>query len=147
MKNIVFSISLIAAICTSFNIETAPSFELFNKSAKPIGIKIQKLGYSPTKHIIPSQKQLPLEINDITQIRYLAIYEDASTMDTITGSSKDFKINPQGKKTVYLTWNPAKAPYLYPQTGPLMGMLGKTESGLPLDKKTNIEQNQITKIN
>ena len=147
MKNIVFSISLVAAICTSFNTKAGTNFELFNKSAKPIGIKIQKLGYSPTKHIIPSQKQLPLEINDITQTRYLSIYEDANTMDAIAGSSKDFKINPQGKQTVYLTWNPAKAPYLYPQTGPLMGMLGKTESGLPLDKKTNIEQKQIQKTN
>jgi hypothetical protein len=46
-----------------------------------------------------------------------------------------------GHKTVYLTFNPEKSPAVYPQTGPLKGFLGKTETGLPL--KNNVSASNI----
>src|SRR5579872_3579715 len=59
-----------------------------------------------------------------------------------------FMINPvQGKKTIYLSWDPAKSSPLYPQTGSWGGFSGKTDSGFPLDKKTNVEASQITPTN
>ena len=42
-----------------------------------------------------------------------------------------FKLKCNGK-TAYVSWNTAKKMPLYPQTGPLMGLMGKTESGLSL---------------
>jgi hypothetical protein len=53
-----------------------------------------------------------------------------------------FLIDAPGK-TKYLSWNPAKSPALYPQTGPLMGLMSKTDSGLSL--KNNVSASQIRK--
>jgi hypothetical protein len=50
-------------------------------------------------------------------------------------------------KTKYLSWDNVKSgsryfeSCLYPQTGPLMGLMGKTKSGLSL--KNNVEASQI----
>jgi hypothetical protein len=51
-----------------------------------------------------------------------------------------YELNAPGK-TKYVTWNPSKSPFLYPQTGPLMGMTGKSDSGYPLSN--NLAQSQI----
>ena len=143
-KTLLFSVLLST---TAYNIQAAPSFELYNKANQPIGVIIQESGWPRReKHIIQPQQQLPLDIN-IAHTLYVSIFANTNTIQELQhkndSDAQTFGINALGKRTAYLTWNPAKRPYLYPQTGPWMGFWEKTESGWPLDKKTNIMQSQI----
>ena len=72
------------------------------------------------------------------------------TIFTVNQQFQYYTINAPGK-TKYLTWNPAKATPLYPQTGPMMGLMGRynplgagtTESGLPLGN--NVTEREIVR--
>ena len=72
----------------------------------------------------------------------LELYNQGLTQQEISRArpQRTVSINAPGK-TKYLTWNPAKSPYLYPQTGPLMGLLSRTSSGYPL--AVNVKQSDI----
>jgi hypothetical protein len=147
IKNIVLSILSIVTIITSANIGATPTFELYNKANQPIGVIIQESGWPRREnHIIEPKQQLSLDIN-IAHILHIFIFENTNTPEELQhkndSEAQRFRIHALGKRTAYLTWNPAKAPYLYPQTGPWLGYLGRTESGWPLNKKTNINQHQI----
>lgn len=54
------------------------------------------------------------------------------------GNAYKYTIRP-ARSTVFVTFNPEKPMALYPQTGPLKGWLGKTESGLPLKNNLKVE--------
>jgi hypothetical protein len=132
---------------TACNMHAVPTFELYNKATQPIGVIIQESGYPRReKHIIQPKEQLSLDIN-ITHTLYISIFASTNTLEELHHKNENeaytFRINALGKRTAYLTWNPTKRPYLYPQTGPWLGFWGRTESGWPLDKKTNIDQSQI----
>ncbi len=137
-KNIFFLFASIVATASS-NMQAIPNFELYNKADKAIGVVL-----GTQKYIVPSMKQLPLTIDTANTI-YLEIFPDtksiaALNMNMMQYAPNKFSINASGK-TVYLTWNPAKSTSLYPQTGPLMGLMGKTESGLSL--KNNLSSSMI----
>ena len=100
-----------------------------------------------TADIAPNQKFL--QDIDVSQPIQLGIYDPKVKISTGTFSREItpkpnhfYSLNAPGK-TKYLTWNPAKAPYLYPQTGTFMGLSGKSDSGYPLG--SNLTQGQIVK--
>lgn len=155
MKNIknilIITISLTISL-TSGTLSAAPSFELYNKADAPIGVVIQELGWPRREHhIIQSMEPLPLNIN-IAHVIYISIFEDTNTLKELDlkqndpSASKEFRIHAKGKKTAYLSWDPAKPFPLYPQTGrymglmPLVGLTQITASGLEFTKETNIER-------
>lgn len=131
-KNIFLSVTLYASCI----IQASP-FELYNKANQTIGVTIHEIGYHRLAYTIEPKGQLALDLN-FAHTFYIAIIEG----ETI----REFSIKPLGKRTMYLTWNSAKAPYLYPQTGPLLGFKKETVSGLPLDKETNVDQSQIETV-
>ncbi|HXW53566.1 MAG TPA: hypothetical protein VEL47_05635, partial [Myxococcota bacterium] len=71
--------------------------------------------------------------------------QPANKVPGCSGAEYKYLINAPGR-TKYLTWNPAKFPsdaheFLYPQTGPWLGLLWVTESGFSLKK--NVSQSDI----
>ncbi len=112
---------------------------IYNKAASEITVTM-KIGSSNKKQVfkIPAGYEGQRTIANNQPI-YLLIQEDP-------GYSKNFlfKILPTDK-TKYVTFNPGKSPYLYPQTGPWMGLKGETESGLSL--KNNIDKSYIQEGN
>lgn len=118
--------------------ETARNLELFNKSSKPIiviaedGQQRFNMPSARTFSVEPGQKSM----QNIQMNKPLKLTITEGTM------TAKYNINAIGK-TKYLTWNSTKNPSLYPQTGPLNGWRGVTESGMPL--KNNLDQGAITK--
>lgn len=125
-----------------------PGFEVFNKSTNPITITIFMDGKFLKYANIGSNQKFVQDI-DVKQPMQLGIYTQTTKISTGTFSREIepkpnffYSINAPGK-TKYLTWNPAKTPTLYPQTGTFMGLSGKSDSGYPLS--SNLTQGQISK--
>ncbi|HLJ31836.1 MAG TPA: hypothetical protein VKU36_05330 [Candidatus Babeliales bacterium] len=125
-----------------------PGFELFNKAPNTITVTVFiDNKFSETRDVAPQGKLLKnIDVNQPIQI---GIYNQVTKISTgflsreITPQPDYFyEINAPGK-TKYVTWNPAKSPSLYSQTGPLMGLMGKTESGYPL---SDLTKQEIVKI-
>ncbi|HLJ31835.1 MAG TPA: hypothetical protein VKU36_05325 [Candidatus Babeliales bacterium] len=146
LKNITCSLLLtIATLSTSYTL-SAPVMEIYNK---------QKGGSDFVRFIITDldtgktvaspyvgrgkgkQWQSPEGSIDPNHELQFEVWTDPKA------AKQTFVVNASGKKTIYLSWNPEESVPLYPQTGPLMGFLGKTESGLPLDKKVNVSRDEI----
>ena len=140
IKNILFLLANVT-IVTSSNTQAAPTFELYNKADKAIAIVLGRQEY-----IVQSMKQFALNMNTSNTI-YLEVYPNTSSVQELRMKMAEynpnkFRINALGK-TVYLSWSPTKGMPLYPQTGPLMGLMGKTESGYSL--KNNLSSSMIQK--
>lgn len=155
IKLIVSSIAIIASLITIQSTQPAanlvkkmqgPGFEVFNKANQAISIAIMIDGKLTPANIAPNGKFV-LDI-DLSKPVKLGIYNrQTSGISTtfLTGAitpqpDKLYELNAPGK-TKYLTWNPSKSPFLYPQTGTYMGISGKSDSGYPLS--SNLSQNQI----
>jgi hypothetical protein len=162
-KTTLFSVASSTIILLNLQAAQAePNFEIFNKAKNSIGIGImtkdlnnKKIIY---KAIVESQDQFSDTVNSSSGI-IIDICPNTYTMKDLEQQllygSRDvqrFNIIPQGR-TIYITWNPddeTKPSPLYPQTGPWKGWLGKynpwigtTASGLRLDAKTNVKQDEI----
>jgi hypothetical protein len=146
-KNIFVSIlSIILLVSQTLCIAHDLTFELFNKSEKALQwtlVKVNPYKKDDRRTIIlrgdlPSGQKgyLPSQQENETA------FEAPLLFLCISRHSIDYcyDIASPGK-TKYLTWNPTKKPYLYPQAGSLMGLTGKTESGLPL--KNNVNPSEI----
>jgi|SRR5580658_3207510 hypothetical protein len=143
LKNIVFSLVIFSVIiASSTHAINDPNVEIINKSKCDIIVKLvtdkaNQVGKIPQDHVWETTLSGTEAGLDIT----ISCDEKRTT--------NKFQLKP-GNKTVYLSWNPEKSSPLYPQTGPLMGLLGKynrngkTNSGLPLNN--NISSSQIKKI-
>jgi len=125
-----------------------PGFEVYNKANGPITITIFINGKFSQTADISSNGKFIKDIDTKAPMQ-LGIYDQITKISTstlsrdITPTPKHFyNLNASGK-TKYLTWNPAKSPALYPQTGTSWGWSGKSDSGYPLSD--NITQGQITK--
>ncbi len=119
-------------------INAVPNFELLNKSKKTIQLTLsdELVGLPKTK------KSVTKDIASGKHWGYTTQKNSKITLKiTDGGTSNNYSIYTPNK-TTYLTYNPAKTPSLYPQTGPLMGLVGNTESGLPL--KNNIKSADIS---
>ena len=102
-----------------------PNFELYNKSDKDIRFRLKPEGAEFKLHP-GDKKQLSLE--DLSKSRGLDIWPEATGQALIT-----YNLAP--RRTLYMSWagkKPKKG--LYSQTGPLLGFLGTTESGLEFKK-------------
>jgi len=118
-----------------------PNFELFNKSQGPVTLTISCGHIEFTTYPVAPQEKLR-ESDNIDPTKEITITID----DAYIKQQLIFKIKPRSQKqaTTYVTWNPFKAPFLYPQTGPYYGVLQKTESGLPL--KNNLKRSDIIRM-
>ncbi|HLJ31887.1 MAG TPA: hypothetical protein VKU36_05605 [Candidatus Babeliales bacterium] len=138
IRGIVFPIALMAMLSSTLIVLSADmNFELYNKEKDSIAIQLNGQTY-PVPGI--STKQT-LQLN-VDPTREMSLVINSNTFE-----SQRFTIDasPQ-RETIYLTWNPAdtsKRSPLYPQTGPWLGLLGKTESGLALDKSKNVTADEI----
>ncbi|HLJ31834.1 MAG TPA: hypothetical protein VKU36_05320 [Candidatus Babeliales bacterium] len=143
LKNIAFSLVILSGIIASSTHATNdPNVEVFNKSKYDVIVKLitdktHQVQRVPQDHTW--QIALP---GTTTGVAIVITCNDTRTVN-------EFEVKP-GNKTVYVSWNPEKKPALYPQTGPLMGLLGKynpngkTNSGLPLNN--NVSSSQIKQI-
>jgi hypothetical protein len=128
-----------------------PGFELYNKAPQTISIALIINGKFTTKNIGAGEKfSQQVDLKDT--IRLGIFNKQTPNISTALGSGiiTQLTITPQPDaiydlnapgKTKYITWNPAKSPTLYPQTGTYMGLSGKSDSGYPLG--SNLQQSQI----
>jgi len=150
-KNIVLSLSILLLTQIAYAGTSAllkkiqgPGFEIFNKATNPITVTLFVNDKFMRTRDVAHQGKFEENI-DVNQPIQIGIYNKVTKISTgfisreITPSPDYFyEINAPGK-TKYVTWNPAKSPSLYSQTGPLMGLTGKTESGYPVSKLTGEE--------
>jgi hypothetical protein len=130
--------SILGGLC--FSAQAAEdNFELYNKAKYEIRLYI-KLGDEKAKYYdIPSEQAGQIMVPNDKPIS-LTVKDKDAVVNGKLAPEFSVKINPTGK-TKYITFNPGKTPKLYPQTGPWLGLLGKTESGLSL--KNNIQQSDL----
>lgn len=156
MKSIktLFLISTISIISLNINAGTSallkktqgPGFELFNKASHTISVALLIEGQLSTQDVTSGSKFL--KDVDVSKPMRLGIYNKPTkgiSTALLSGAitpQPDFvyELNASGK-TKYVTYNPSKNPALYPQTGPLMGITGKSDSGYPLG--SNLSQSHI----
>ncbi len=118
--------------------ELARNLEVFNKSSKPITVIAED---GQQRFNMPSAQIFTVEPGE-KSMQNINMNKPLKLTITEGNVTTKYNINAIGK-TKYLTWNSAKNPSLYPQTGPLNGLRGVTESGMPL--KTNLTQGTIIK--
>ena len=152
IKKVLLSFSVLLITQTSYTGTSGllkkiqgPGFELFNKASNTITVTIFiNDKFAETRDVAP-QGKLTKTI-DLNQPIQIGIYNKVTKITTgffsreITPNPDYFFELDASGKTKYVTWNPAKSPSLYPQTGPLMGLMGKTESGYPLSDNLKKEQ-------
>lgn len=156
MKKHMFGLLMMGGLITglSFNIEAGKiddkdvNFELYNKSkaAFKTNPTIKVFGGTILQGDIGSPKQKTDSIASNVSRAQIKVDDPAKfgiLLDILhTDGNHIYTIRP-GTKNVYLSFSPDKSPNVYPQTGPLKGWLGKTESGLSL--KNNLSESAITK--
>jgi len=140
--NTILGIALLMGIATSMQAD--PNFEFYNKDKANGRAKITL--WVGNENIVNDK------IVDSDEI-YQATIDPQKNVTlivfTVDQKYRYFTLNAPGK-TKYLSWDMSKEPKpLYPQTGPLMGLMGrynpfgagKTETGLPLNN--NVQNKQI----
>lgn len=136
MQNIKAIVLLIATIGINF-IAQAESFEIFNKAKDSIRVTVRGTSFI----VAPNSQKSTYIIDDalytITITNPMNMSKDNTHMFQITRDR-------DSKQTTYLTWNPAKKPSLYPQTGPLMGLMGKYNPIAGVTKSSKSLRNNIT---
>lgn len=120
------------------------NFELYNKEGL-IQSKITVQGGLVFKSDWGTEGQVAIQPggNARAQISVLDPNKYAITVE-ISGAkgNEAFTIRPGDKKNAFVSYSKTHTPSLYPQTGPLKGLLGKTESGLAL--KNNLSASDIS---
>jgi hypothetical protein len=126
-----------------------PGFELYNKAPQTISVALLIDGkLVEAKNVGTMQKFL--KTIDLKNTVRIGIFNKQLPPTNISTGLLSGAITPQPDaiyelnapgKTKYVTYNPAKTPHLYPQTGTFMGLSGKSDSGYPLGD--NLQQSQI----
>jgi len=146
MKSILVKMTLLIATVTSYTLQAAPNFEIYNKSKTPIKVRVSNIRGEATESSVPADQVWRTTVNSVLHGFRVAI-------TTADNDLEVFDLHPEDKdETAYVSFDPNKRPALYPQTGPLMGLMGKhnpffgqTKSGLPLTH--NIASVNIKKMN
>ena len=143
IQNMFFAVlSSIALFNGSLSASSAPTgsfdpvIEIYNKDKESIQVNVTDL--KTKRPILTAYVSPGKQWNSGTQ----AIDMANTLLFTILKQNQvvaEYVIHSLGTK--YVTWNPSKSPALYTQTGPLMGFMGKTESGLSL--KNNVRSGAI----
>ena len=122
----------------SLNLQANDEFEIYNKSYGPIWFQVSMNPGSTggISQVMPGKAER--KNLDLTMPTGLEIWKSFPTPTDGHRPKGDKFVFPD-KKTVYVTWD--EKDVLRPQTGPLMGLLGKTKSGLSL--KNNVEPRDI----
>jgi len=140
--------AIVTAISSSIAIASAPgsSFEpvveIYNKGNESLQVNIIDVSGSAQKNIATAYPSADSQWNSGSRV----IDWNSKLMFEILKQNKlisRFTVNAPGK-TKYLSLDLAKTPSLYPQTGPLLGLMGKTKSGLSL--KNNVTSSEITQV-
>jgi hypothetical protein len=148
MKNtkvLFISITSVITLLSSQGMQAAPAFEIYNKDKESIQVNIADISGNirkdkATAYVSPNQQwnsgSRAISLNDKLLIEISTKKNPRLTKFVIDAP----------KRTKYLSWNPAKSPSLYPQTGPLMGLMGlvgmgQTKSGLSLEN--NVKASDI----
>jgi hypothetical protein len=120
-----------------------PGFELYNKASHPITIESSIIGtrFKQMATVAPNGK-FPLKI-DLDAAITLGIYNPRKTAQEMMLPADYFYTIYSPGKTKYVTWNPAKNPSLYPQTGRFMGFSGISDTGYSLGN--NLRASEIIK--
>lgn len=124
-----------------------PGFEVYNKATNPITITIFIDGTFTQSADINAGGKFVKDV-DVSKPMQIGIYDKITKVSTNLFQTISpaptflYDLNAPGK-TKYLTWNPAKSPALYPQTGTFLGLSGKSDSGYPLG--SNLSQGQIVR--
>lgn len=138
---------LFVSLCTFFSvtsyIKAETNFEFYNKDEHRGRVKITVTIDNKT---IVSDKIV--DWDEAYQASIDPQHPVKLTVFTTNQQYRHFILNAPGK-TKFLSWNTGKSFPLYPQTGPLKGLIGrynpfgkgKTESGLPLNN--NLSESQI----
>ena len=129
IKNIFLSISSVVTVATSFAMQVTPTFEIYNKDKQAIIVTLNQ-----KKYTVDPGKNLQLAMSTIKPISFDIEYSPG--VYSIQTETEKYIIKAQGS-TIYLTFDSSHKPTLYPQTGPLMGLLSKTKSGLSLNNNVN----------
>lgn len=114
-------------------VDNYPSFELWNKTNKPIWFAVSNRNASPqelSKNLeeLGASKYLSKADIDNSKSTYLLIMQDRNV-----GNGTLYTFNPG--KNMWVRVKEEKGKLLFgPQTGPLLGFRGITERGYPLDK-------------
>ncbi|HLJ31830.1 MAG TPA: hypothetical protein VKU36_05300 [Candidatus Babeliales bacterium] len=142
MRNIKNIFTIFVTLLTTQCIFSEPVIEIYNKTNESIQVDIAD-GSSrkdiTTAYVNPNEQWNSGDRTTITLNTKLLMQVSTKA----NPSPKAFMIDAPGK-TKYLSWDPAKSQPLYPQTGPLLGLLGKTKSGLSLSNNINTENIALT---
>ncbi|HLJ31833.1 MAG TPA: hypothetical protein VKU36_05315 [Candidatus Babeliales bacterium] len=152
LKNVIFSLVILAGVITlSMHAANDPNFEIYNKSKEDIKVVIATAGertMDPVKReirITSNKKEQTVAKESTWRETLPSTLAGVGVMVVDSDGKHEFNVQREdATETIYLSWNPEKSTALYPQTGPLMGLLGKTKSGLSL--KNNISSNQIKQV-
>lgn len=115
------------------------NFEIMNKASNPIFVTIQNDGKT-----LVENRQVAGSRGSAGTYGYLRLSGINTTKPTILivrylDDARIYTVDTDQGETIFLTWDKNNFPR--PQTGPLFGLLGQTESGLSLGD--NIGKNQI----
>lgn len=125
-----------ALIISSFNlssyIQAEPNVELYNKSKNNITMFLNRNGNLIAGANIPAGGKWSYALENVAQPFSVEIRENDQKQEWVINAPN---------KTYYLSYTPTKSPSLYPQTGTLMGLLGKSDSGFSL--KNNLKSSDI----
>ena len=150
MKNFKRIALLIGFFAVNTVVAIDPGFEIINKATQPISIALVVNGQLTNTTVGAGKKfATSTPVSDVIQFGIYEKQTDNVTLHPSSGSlmpqpTRIYTLNAPGK-TKYITWNPAKSPNLYPQTGTFMGLTGKSDSGYSL--KNNMTQSQIVVSN
>ena len=134
MKKLLITALMISSfISLSLCIQAEPNVELYNKSKNNITMFLNRNGNLIAGANIPAGGKWNYALENVAQSFSVEIREG--------DQKKEWVINAPNK-TYYLSYTPTKSPSLYPQTGTLMGLLGKSDSGFSL--KNNLKSSDIT---
>ncbi len=120
----------------------APVIEFYNKNQDSIQVNIIDISGSSQKTITTAYVSGDQQWNSGSRV----INMTTKLLIELLKQNKliaRFEVDAPGK-TKYMSIDLNKTPALYPQTGPLLGLMGKTKSGLPL--KNNVSAGQIRQI-
>ena len=164
MKNVKYFVAtiLLANATVSLNAAGKPNFELYNKLDKKtdpttVAVSVSNVtegsrGFRGEAVLLSKGDKFQTNIDTVkpTEIKF---WELAGSTDPKSGNKRlgYYSIKPlKGYDgTVYVSFGRKGGKgdiKLYPQTGTWLGLKGKTDSGLPLDKKKNVQQQDITEV-